>query len=79
MMVSEALRVVTGGRWKLLYELREDLGEAAAIDAPGDGDSEARWLARFMEEFDAEDITPGAGSGGEEPDLSTLTSNEKGP
>ncbi|HEX4436203.1 MAG TPA: DNA polymerase III subunit gamma/tau [Solirubrobacteraceae bacterium] len=79
MTVAEALRVVTGGRWKLLYELRDDLGEVAAIDASGDGDSEARWLARFMEEFDAEDITPGAGPGGEEPDLSTLTSNEKGP
>jgi DNA polymerase III subunit gamma/tau len=77
--VAEALRVVTGGRWKLLYELREDLGEPLAADVPGDGDSEERWLARFMEEFDAEDITPEAGSGGEEPDLSTLTSNEKGP
>jgi DNA polymerase-3 subunit gamma/tau len=79
MTVAEALRAVTGGRWKLLYELREDLGELVASDEPGDGDSEERWLARFMEEFDAEDITPEAGPGGEEPDLSTLTSNEKGP
>jgi DNA polymerase-3 subunit gamma/tau len=79
MTVSEALRVVTGGRWKLLYELREDLGELALADAPGDGDSEERRLARFMEEFDAEDITPEAGSGGEETDLPTLTGNEKGP
>jgi DNA polymerase III subunit gamma/tau len=79
MTVSEALRVVTGGRWKLLYELREDLGELALAEAPGDGDSEERRLARFMEEFDAEDITPEAGSGGEETDLPTLTGNEKGP
>jgi DNA polymerase III subunit gamma/tau len=79
MTVAEALRVVTGGRWKLLYELREDLGELLASDEPADGDSEARWLARFMEEFDAEDITPEAGSGGEETDLPTLTGNEKGP
>jgi DNA polymerase III subunit gamma/tau len=77
--VAEALRAVTGGRWKLLYELREDLGELVAADQPGDGDSEERWLARFMEEFDAEDITPEAGSGGEETDLPTLTGNEKGP
>jgi DNA polymerase-3 subunit gamma/tau len=79
MTVAEALRVVTGGRWKLLYELREDLGELVAPDGPGDGDSEERRLARFMEEFDAEDITPEAGSGGEETDLPTLTGNEKGP
>ena len=79
MTVAEALRVVTGGRWKLLYELREDLGELIASDEPGDGDSEERWLARFMEEFDAEDITPEVGSGGEETDLPTLTGNEKGP
>jgi DNA polymerase III subunit gamma/tau len=77
--VGEALRAVTGARWKLLYELREDLAETTAAEAPGDGDSEERWLARFMEEFDAEDITPEAESGGEETDLPTLTGNEKGP
>jgi DNA polymerase III subunit gamma/tau len=74
MTVAEAMRVVTGGRWRLLYELREDLAEASAEQEAGDGDSEERWLARFMEEFDAEELP----SEGDEPGLQSLTSNEKG-
>jgi hypothetical protein len=59
MAVGEALRVVTGSRWQLLYELREaeasDGGQGE--DGEGsDGESEERWLARFMAEFDAEEI-----------------------
>jgi DNA polymerase-3 subunit gamma/tau len=77
--LGEALTALTANRWRISYELREDLGEAVAAEATGDGDSEERRLARFMEEFDAEDITPEARSGGEETDLPTLTGNEKGP
>ena len=73
MAVGEALRVVTGARWRLSYELREELaGESAAQAA--DGDSQERWLARFMEEFDAEEI-PADQDGDGEP---AVTSNEKG-
>jgi DNA polymerase III subunit gamma/tau len=65
-IVGEALRSVTGSRWRLSYELREPVaGEPA--DAPQQ--SEERRLARFMEEFDAEEIPVEA---------EALTSNEKG-
>jgi hypothetical protein len=55
MMVGEALRVVTGSRWQLLYELRDGV---AATEGNEDGEehSEERWLAKFMEEFDAEEV-----------------------
>ncbi|HXD53626.1 MAG TPA: DNA polymerase III subunit gamma/tau [Solirubrobacteraceae bacterium] len=73
MTVAEALRVVTGARWRLAYELREDLPDQPSAVAPAEGESEERWLARFMEEFDAEEIP--AEPGGGEP---AVTSNEKG-
>ena len=30
MIVTDALRQLTGGRWRLSYELREELGDADA-------------------------------------------------
>ncbi len=73
--VGEALRTIAGGRWRLSYELREDLApedRAGAVEH-----SEEEWIRRFMEEFDAEEI------GGEsaqdlERDVEVATSNEKG-
>jgi DNA polymerase III subunit gamma/tau len=73
MTVGEALQVVTGSRWRISYELREDLQQSEQ-GAPTE-QSEERWLARFMEEFDAEDITEG---GETVQDEQSLTSEEKG-
>jgi DNA polymerase-3 subunit gamma/tau len=73
MTVGEALQVVTGSRWRISYELREDL-QQGEHGAPTE-QSEERWLARFMEEFDAEDITEG---GETVQDEQSLTSEEKG-
>jgi DNA polymerase-3 subunit gamma/tau len=57
--VSEALREISGRRWRLSYELREEL-EAHARTGPPPS-SEEEWVRRFMEEFDAEEI-PGDGT-----------------
>jgi DNA polymerase-3 subunit gamma/tau len=71
--VGEALATIAGGRWRLSYELRDEL---SATDEPdSDGDSEADWVRRFVDEFDAEEITD-AGDG--EPAAEAVTSNEKG-
>ncbi|HEV7585749.1 MAG TPA: DNA polymerase III subunit gamma/tau [Solirubrobacteraceae bacterium] len=79
--VTEALRAVTGLRWRLAFELRDELG-AEPAHGPAPARSEEEWVARFMEEFDAEEV-PGewghAGavtSDGEE--LEAATSEEKG-
>jgi DNA polymerase-3 subunit gamma/tau len=60
-IVTEALRQVTGGRWRLSYELLEVDEEAASEQATP---TEEEWVRRFMEEFDAEELfgdqTPGA-------------------
>ena len=54
--VASALRDLAGGSWTLSYELREEL------DVPADGAptprSEQEWVARFMAEFDAEELPP---------------------
>ena len=71
MTVGESLTAVTGVRWRLSYELREEL-DGDAGETGGEEESEERWLARFMEEFDAEEI-PDDGE-----DAATVTSNEKG-
>jgi len=52
-IVGDALKSVTGSRWRLSYELREL--EAGAAEEPDEQTEEHR-LARFMEEFDAEEI-----------------------
>jgi DNA polymerase III subunit gamma/tau len=52
--VGEALRAVAGGRWRLSYELREEL---ATVDGAASGErSEEEWVAHFMHEFDAVEI-----------------------
>jgi DNA polymerase-3 subunit gamma/tau len=58
--VGEALRSVTGRRWRLSYELREELDRAGGPPI----ESEEEWVRRFMEEFDAEDITDAPGDEG---------------
>jgi DNA polymerase III subunit gamma/tau len=66
--VGEALRSLTGERWRLSYELREE-DEAVSADRPEPTErSEDEWVAHFMQEFDAEELT------GDE----AVTSNEKG-
>jgi DNA polymerase III subunit gamma/tau len=71
MMVGEALTALSGSRWKLSYELREPL--PVERDADSEEFSEERSLARFMQEFDAEDITAEVDGA-----VPTATSNEKG-
>jgi DNA polymerase-3 subunit gamma/tau len=82
MIVIGSLKAIAGGRWRLSYELREDLpGERPQAEQ---GQSEEDRVRRFMEEFDAEEIPdwdgpggelsgPGAGRG-----VEAVTSNEKG-
>jgi DNA polymerase-3 subunit gamma/tau len=81
--VGEALRTIAGGRWRLSYELSEELGEQ---DRAEQGEhSEEGWVRRFVEEFDAEEIhgdrEPERGEGAArdgERDARAVTSNEKG-
>jgi DNA polymerase III subunit gamma/tau len=54
-IVNAALRELTGGRWRISYELREDLG-AEGEAATGEPLSEEEWVRRFISEFDAEEI-----------------------
>jgi DNA polymerase III subunit gamma/tau len=63
-IVTDALRQVTGGRWRLSYELLE----VDADPSPKQGvPTEEEWVRRFMEEFDAEELlnesTPAAAAG----------------
>ncbi|MGD1057089.1 MAG: DNA polymerase III subunit gamma/tau [Solirubrobacteraceae bacterium] len=85
--VSEALRSIAGGRWRLSYELSDEL---AGGDRPGSSQhSEEEWVARFMQEFDAEEVAEwGSEAGGGEDGLGgardhadgaqPVISNEKG-
>jgi DNA polymerase-3 subunit gamma/tau len=50
--VTAALHDVTGRRWRLSYELQEELAGAAGAKTL----SEEEWLRRFIEEFDAEEL-----------------------
>jgi DNA polymerase-3 subunit gamma/tau len=53
-IVAEALRELTGARWRVSYELREEL------EAGDDGElrsySEEEWIERFKAELDAEEV-----------------------
>jgi DNA polymerase-3 subunit gamma/tau len=64
--VGDALSAITGVRWRVSYELREDLEGEEHTDTSEH--SEEEWVARFMQEFDAEELT----------DDEAVTSNEKG-
>ncbi len=78
--VGEALRAVTGGRWRLSYELRDDLGADEGAPAAAER-TEEDWIRRFVEEFDAEEM-PGewepSAEGDAERGAQAVTSNEKG-
>jgi hypothetical protein len=82
MAVGEALRAVTGTRWRLSYELREHAAGGEAGESSEQ--SEEDWVRRLMDEFDAEEIhedwqaEPGAGAQDAEPGPRAATSNEKG-
>ncbi len=75
MTVAEALRAVTGARWRLSYELSETAGEE---EDPLPQQSEEEWVRRFMEEFDAEEIAGEWDAGEGEPGLRAATGNKKG-
>jgi DNA polymerase-3 subunit gamma/tau len=64
--VGEALRSLAGGRWRLSYELRDEPADEREAEV-GDGTQE-ELVARFMDEFDARELT----------DENAVTSNEKG-
>ncbi len=53
-LVAQALRELTGRRLRPAYELRADM--AAVAGAPAGGYSEEEWVARFMDELDAEEL-----------------------
>jgi DNA polymerase III subunit gamma/tau len=81
--VGEALRAITGRRWRLSYELRDELTPQDRPDARGH--SEEEWVRRFIDEFDAEEIpgewgsaAAGGSAAGRESDVEAVTSNEKG-
>jgi DNA polymerase III subunit gamma/tau len=80
--VTEALRAVTGLRWRLSFELSDALGETQE-QSPEPARSEEEWVKRVMEEFDAEEVPgewdrvqEGIAAQGEE--LEAATSEEKG-
>jgi DNA polymerase-3 subunit gamma/tau len=79
--VTEALRAVTGGRWRVAFELRDDL-VAEEDQSPEPARSEEEWVRRFMEEFDAEEIPGERGHerdlAGDGEELEAATSEEKG-
>jgi DNA polymerase-3 subunit gamma/tau len=55
-IVTEALRRLAGGRWRISYELREEL-DAGQDGSPSGGTyTEEEWLARLKTELDAEEI-----------------------
>jgi DNA polymerase-3 subunit gamma/tau len=75
MAVGEALRAIMGGRWRLSYELRDEL---ASADRPAAAEqSEEEWVARFMREFDAEEIAVEESQENERGEQA-VTSNERG-
>ncbi len=65
--IAEALKAVTGLRWQLAYELRDEL--ARERDTQAGERSEEEWVARFMQEFGAQEL----------PADEAVTSNEKAP
>ena len=69
--VGEALRTIMGGRWRLSYELRDELSTQGRPQASEH--TEEEWVRRFMQEFDAEEILDDS-----QADVEVATSNEKG-
>ncbi len=54
-IVTEALRELAGGRWRIGYELREDLDSGESVQSVGYTEDE--WIERFKSELDAKEIT----------------------
>jgi DNA polymerase-3 subunit gamma/tau len=94
MTVGEALRAVTGRRWRLSYELREEVQQNSRAGGPSEG-GEEDWVRRLIDEFNAEELPEGwepggevsagrggaraaAGGDGEEHGVRAVSSNEKG-
>ena len=46
-IVTDALRQLTGGRWRLSYELREELDDAEASGLGVEAYTEEEWVARL--------------------------------
>jgi DNA polymerase-3 subunit gamma/tau len=63
-LVGNALRDLTGGRWRLSYELRAEL-DAQGGPAREGPQTEEEWVRRFIDELDAEEL-PGEERPGEE-------------
>jgi DNA polymerase III subunit gamma/tau len=80
--VGEALGAVTGVRWRLTFELSDELATEERPDATEH--SEEEWVARFMREFDAEEVADDwepagdAGAQDDEPGAEAMSSREKG-
>jgi DNA polymerase-3 subunit gamma/tau len=56
-IVTEALSRLTGRRWRISYELREQLDDANGTGArAGDEYTEEEWVERLKSELDAEEI-----------------------
>ncbi len=55
-IVTEALRRLAGGRWRISYELREELDAGQDGSSSGGRYTEEEWLARLKAELDAEEI-----------------------
>jgi DNA polymerase III subunit gamma/tau len=80
-IVGEALGTIAGGRWRLSYELLDELAPQGR--APASEHSEQEWVRRFIDEFDAEEILEepavgGAPAEGLDRGAEVVTSNEKG-
>jgi DNA polymerase III subunit gamma/tau len=79
-LVTDALRQITGKRWRLSYELSElDAQEQHEQEVP----TEEEWVRRFMAEFDAEELlneampADGAGKGEEQVPVNPVNSEQK--
>ncbi len=80
--VTAALHDVTGRRWRLSYELHDGIGAHEGDEAAPH--SEEEWVARFIEEFDAEELSGegerarAGGRDGAERDDDAVPSEQKG-
>jgi DNA polymerase III subunit gamma/tau len=64
-MVTDALRQLAGGRWRVSYELREDL-DGAGEQSAARTYTEEEWIERFKTELDAEEIPLEPAAGGDD-------------
>ncbi|HEY2282273.1 MAG TPA: DNA polymerase III subunit gamma/tau [Solirubrobacteraceae bacterium] len=55
-IVTDALRQLAGGRWRISYELHEDLDEGGSGNGAPRAYTEEEWIERFKAELDAEEI-----------------------